>query len=212
MQRHLDASAFVLGGGASARMAAEKGLLSFGGEPLVRRTVRLIEPLVREVAVVGRPALYSHLGLHTIPDKPVRDASGSEVRASLVGIVTALTSSASTWNLVLACDLPYLTREWIGWLLARALASRSQIVMPRTSRGLEPLAAIYRQECAAPILIALESGIRKVTDALAGFQMEFVEETEWRELDPGRKVLINMNTPEDYHEAQQWWETHSGAE
>src|SRR5215469_5207989 len=143
MKRDSEVSAFILAGGASARMGTEKGLLAFGGEPLIKRTARLLEPLVRDVAVLGRPELYSHLGLRTIPDKLVRDTSGSEVRASLVGVVTALTSTTSTWSLVLACDLPYLTRDWIAWLLARALASKSQIVMPRTSGGLEPLAAVY---------------------------------------------------------------------
>ena len=94
------------------------------------------------------------------------------MRTPLVGIATALNSTKSPWNLILACDLPYLTAEWLDWLLARADNSSAQIVMPRTSGGLEPLAALYRKECGAPIVAALERGIRKVTDAMAEFRME----------------------------------------
>ena len=212
MERHSEVSAFILAGGASTRMGTDKGLLEFGNEPLIKQTAQLIEPLVRDVTVVGRPELYSDLGLRTIPDKSVREAGGSQpVRTPLIGIATALASTSSSWNLVLACDLPYLTREWVDWLLARAIASGSQIVMPRTSRGLEPLAAVYRQECAAPVLHALESGILKVTEALACFQIEFVEELEWNKLDPDRNILKNMNTPEDCREAREWRESHNSS-
>ena len=212
MRRYPEVSTFILAGGASIRMGTEKALLEFGSEPLIKHTARVLEPLVGDVVVVGRPELYSALGLRAIPDKFVGQACGSEpVRASLVGIFTALTSTASDWNFILACDLPYLTREWVDWLLTRAVASRCQIVMPRTSRGLEPLAAVYRRECATAILAALKSGIRKVTDALAGFEIEFVEEMDWREFDPEHRVLKNMNKPEDYREAQRWWKSRNGA-
>jgi len=124
-----------------------------------------------------------------------------------VGIATALRAAKSPWNLILACDLPYLTSEWLDWLLSRAVHSAAQIVMPRTSRGLEPLAAVYRRECAASIVAALERGIRKVTDAMAEFQTECLLESDWSELDPDGRVLRNMNAPADYEEARQWFET-----
>ena len=78
--------------------------------------------------------------------------------------------------------------------------------MPRTSSGLEPLAAVYRKECASPIIAALERGVRKVTDAMACFRMECPQEHDWRELDPEGRVLKNMNAPADYEEARKWLE------
>lgn len=208
MKRHLEVSAFILGGGASSRMGAEKGLLEIGNAPLILRTAQLLEPLVQEVTIVGHPERYSHLGLRAISDRAVQTgAENSAVRTPLVGIATALSVTGSPWNLILACDLPYLTREWVEWLLARPAKSGAQIVMPRTSAGLEPLAALYRRECAAPILGALERGIRKVTDALSHLQIEYVAEVEWSALDPEHRVLENMNSPEDYLDAKSRLET-----
>jgi molybdopterin-guanine dinucleotide biosynthesis protein A len=207
MKRYSQVAAYILAGGVSSRMGREKGLLEIAGEPLIIRTARVIEPLVSEVTVVGPVERYSALGLRAIADQPLREREAMEVvRTPLVGIATALNATKMPWNLILACDLPYLTAPWLDWLLARAVASDAQIVMPRTSSGLEPLAAVYRKECASPIVAALERGVRKVTDAMAGFRMECPLESDWRELDPEGRVLKNMNAPSDYEEARKWLE------
>jgi len=208
VERYRQIAAFILAGGVSSRMGKEKGLLMFGGEPLIVRTARLIEPLVSEITIVGPPERYAALGFNAIADRNIGGREGENtVRTPLVGIATALNATKSPWNLILACDLPYLTAEWLDWLLARAANSSAQILMPRTSGGLEPLAAVYRKECAAPIVAALELGVRKVTDAMAEFCTEQLSESDWKMHDPQGRVLRNMNTPSDYEEAREFLET-----
>jgi len=203
VKRHHQVAAFILAGGLSARMGREKGLLDFGGEPLIVRTGRLIEPLVCELTVVGSPERYAALGLRAIADQNLGGGEGKvAVRTPLVGIATALNATKAPWNLILACDLPYLTACWVDWLLARAMDSGAQIVMPRTLGGLEPLAAVYHKECATPIVAALERGVLKVTDAIAEFRMDCLSESDWNGHDPEGRVLRNMNTPSDYEEAR----------
>ena len=190
-------------------MGKEKGLLEFGGQSLIARTAHLLEPIVATVTVVGSPERYRCIDLHAIADKDFGspDEIGG-VQGPLAGIASARTATDTIWNLILACDLPYLTTEWLNWLLARAMDSNKQIVMPRTSEGLEPLAAVYRRECAALIVASLARGVRKVTDAMEEFHIEFVSEDEWRHIDPDGRVLRNMNAPADYEEARRWLETH----
>lgn len=208
MNRYSEVAAFILAGGHSSRMGREKGLLELGGEPLVVRTARLLASLVTEVTVIGPPECYAPLGLSAIADQNLgrREGAGA-VRTPLIGIATALNATKMPWNLILACDLPYLNAGWLDWLLARAVGSNAQVVMPRTSLGLEPLAAVYRRECAASIIFALERGVRKVTDAMGDFRTEYAVESEWKELDPEGRVLRNMNAPSDYEEARKWLET-----
>ncbi len=188
-------------------MGRDKGLMELLGVPLIIRTARLIEPLVAGVTIVGPPERYGSLTLRVITDKDIKN---EHVRGAsqgpLAGIASALAATHSPWNLILASDLPYLRRDWLNWLLASAVESQSQVVLPRTSRGLEPLAAVYRHECAAPIARALRRGVRKVTDALAELQVHTVAESEWRKFDPDGRILSNMNTPADYDEARAWWE------
>lgn len=209
-KRYDNVSAFILSGGASSRMGKAKGLLEFDGQPLILRTVRVLESLVADVTVVGSPENYAVLGLRVIEDQGFSGSGGSDkLLGPLAGIATALAATRTDWNLILPCDLPYLTGEWLDWLLARGMVSDAQILMPRTVRGLEPLAALYRRECAGPIIAALHRGIRKVTDAVGQFRIEFVTEREWRHIDPDGRVLRNVNHPEDYEEARRWLEARS---
>jgi molybdopterin-guanine dinucleotide biosynthesis protein A len=187
-------------------MGRDKGGLNFGGVPLILHTARLLEPLVTEVTVVGSTGRYANLGLRAIPDHAqVQPGPGRPGCGPLAGISTALTETRSPWNLIVACDLPYLSAKWLDWLLSRAVRSRGQVIVPRTERGIEPLAAVYRRECGAPIAAALARGVRKVSDAIEELRVEFVYPREWREIDPSGLTLRNMNAPGDYEAALKWW-------
>ena len=206
--KHRQIAAYILAGGASSRMGREKGLLEFDGVPLILHTAMLIEPLVSNVAVVGPREPYAALGLRAIGDNDYgnRTEDSSDVRRGpLAGIAAALSETRCPWNLILACDLPFLTAEWVDWLLSRVADSSGQVVIPHTRHGLEPLAAVYRLECGPPIADALSRGGRKVTDVISKFRMDVVDASEWQQVDPEGLVLKNMNAPADYEEALKWW-------
>ena len=107
--------------------------------------------------------------------------------------------------MVVACDLPYLSAEWLNWLLSRAFRSRGEAVVPQTKRGIEPLAAVYRRECGVPIAAALARGVRKVSDAIEELRLDLVYPREWSKIDASRRILRNMNEPGDYEQARKWW-------
>ena len=120
----------------------------------------------------------------------------------LGGIATALRASGAEWNLIVACDLPYLTREWLEFLIARALRSDADAVLPMNERGAEPLCAMYRKRAEAAIRAALDRGTRKVTYGLAKVRTEFIEPAEWKGFDSDGLLFKNMNSPADYEEAK----------
>ena len=195
MKHFEQVAGFILAGGQSSRMGCDKALLEIAGVPLLVRTVRLLEPRVAGVTVIGAPERYAALGLCVVPD----DRAGL---GPLGGIATALRISLSEWNLVVGCDLPYLTGEWLDWLIARARASPADAVVPESARGLEPLCAIYRARCAPTLAAALARGVRKATDAVAAPAMEKVTAGQWRAFDVGGALFQNMNTPADYQQAR----------
>jgi molybdopterin-guanine dinucleotide biosynthesis protein A len=206
VKRYRQVAGFILAGGASSRMGRDKGLLDFAGVPLILHTARLLEPLVGEVTVVGSPSRYRKLGLRAIADvAQTRRGPDMAGCGPLAGIATALAATHLRWNLIVACDLPYLSETWLDWLISRALRSRGEAIVPRTDRGIEPLAAVYRRECAAPIAAALDRGVRKVSDAIGELRADFVYAREWRTIDPNGLILRNMNAPGDYQEALKWW-------
>jgi molybdenum cofactor guanylyltransferase len=189
---------FILAGGESSRMGMDKGLLDIDGVPLIVRTARLVDGVDRMVSaatVVGRPEAYQRIGLRAIAD----DWPGC---GPLGGIATALRASDAEWNLIVACDLPYLTHEWLEFVARRAHGSGADAVVPMSERGAEPLCAMYHSRCEPAIRGALEQGTRKVTEGLVRVRVEYLEPTEWKCFDSDGLLFKNMNAPADYEEAK----------
>src|SRR6476619_4706690 len=92
-------ASFVLAGGRSSRMGTNKALLPYRAGTLVERIAAEVQAAAGSVTVVGPPEIYAPLGLTAIPD--LRPGLGP-----LGGIVTALTATAASLSLIVACDLP----------------------------------------------------------------------------------------------------------
>jgi len=187
-------ASFILAGGVSSRMKRDKALLEIGGAPLLARTARLLESVAGAPSIIGDPAAYESFPMPVIAD----DWPGA---GPLGGIATALRVSNASWNLVVACDLPYLTREWLDFLVSRAVASAADAVLPMNTRGAEPLCAMYHKRGEPAIRAALENGIRKVTDGLQNIRVETIPPAEWKAFDSEGLLFKNMNLPRDYQEA-----------
>jgi molybdopterin-guanine dinucleotide biosynthesis protein A len=198
MPRFSQVDGFILVGGKSSRMGRDKALLELAGTPLLTRVAALLVPLVAQIMLAGDPQQFGKFGYPVVEDR-WPDAG------PLGAIATALAASSEPWSFILACDLPYLTGDWLAWLLGRATKTAQSkpvdIFVPETAHGLEPLCAVYRSACAATLAAALDRGVRKVSDSFAGLIVERIAESEWRKFSPDGKLFRNMNTPEDYQEA-----------
>jgi molybdopterin-guanine dinucleotide biosynthesis protein A len=199
---------YVLAGGGSTRFGRDKALVEFGGAPLLLQIVRLGQAYASRVTVIASAEKYRHLDAEL---EIVEDRWPGE--GPLGGIITALQNTAAAdpacrWNLILSCDMPFLSHEWLKYLVSRALAARSdtQIILPHSAHCPEPLCACYRTDSAAELKKVFDSGIRKVTAALKQLPTEVLDESAWKRFDSAGRLFWNMNTPADYIEAQRLWE------
>ncbi len=186
---------FVLAGGFSSRMGKDKALLEISGAALVVRAARLAAAECAPVTIVGRLEDSARFGFPAIADERPR-------LGPLGGILTALDHTAAAWNLILACDLPYLTGEWLRFLISRARASRAQVVLPVSASGPEPLCAVYHRASARPIRSRLEQGILKITEAIEAAGVERISPEEILPFDARGVLFQNLNTPADYERAR----------
>jgi molybdenum cofactor guanylyltransferase len=205
----LDLRAYVLAGGASSRFGRDKALVRFGTTPLLLEIVELAKSCTPKIAVVAGAKRYAGLEGHL---EIIEDRWPGE--GPLGGIITALqhttaTDSAAEWNLILSCDMPFLTAEWLEFLVARARASapETQVILPHSAHGPEPLCACYRTRAAELLKNVFDLGIRKVTQALKQVPTEVLDESVWKRFDSAGRLFWNMNTPADFEEAQRLWET-----
>jgi len=193
MDSKLSVAAYILAGGQSSRMGCDKALLDFGGSPLILRIAEIVAPLAGAAVIVGPPERYSALNLRILPD----DSPGL---GPLGGISTALRETGAEWNLLLGCDLPFLTSQWLAYLMDRAAQSDADAVLPYSDRGAEPLCAMYRKGCASAIAAAVARGVRKVTDGLAELSIARVEPDDWKRFDAQGLLFKNLNSSKDLEE------------
>jgi len=186
---------WILAGGRSSRMGREKGLLEIAGTTLIVRAARLVASVCSSATIVGELQTYARFEYPAISDDQPR-------LGPLGGILTALGHAGVDWNLITACDLPYLTPEWLRYLVNRAASSAARVVLPESSSGLEPLCAVYHREAASSMRAAIDSGIRKVTDSFAALPVERVTPAEIQVFDPRGVLFQNLNTLDDYERAR----------
>jgi molybdopterin-guanine dinucleotide biosynthesis protein A len=208
-QSNSNVRGYVLAGGASSRFGSDKALVRFGAIPLLLEIAQLAQTCTSQVTVVANAQKYDHLGAQL---EILEDRWPSE--GPLGGIITALQHTAATdrsveWNLILSCDMPFLTAEWLAFLAdhARDSDKEIQVILPHSAHGPEPLCACYRTSAAAPLKNVFDRGVRKVTQALKEVRTEVLDESVWKRFDSAGRLFWNMNTPADFEEAQHLWET-----
>jgi molybdopterin-guanine dinucleotide biosynthesis protein A len=178
---------FVLAGGRSSRMGRDKALLDLDGAHLVSRVAERVAAAAGSVMLIGDPEKYGGMGFAVCAD--LYKGCGP-----LAGVHAALSTSAAEWNLIVACDMPEVRPGFLGELLQQAERMDADCLLPAGESGRpEPLCAVYNRRALPAIERALESGIRKVLDGLAGLRLEIL---------PVRnaKLFRNLNTPGDWLE------------
>lgn len=191
---------YVLAGGGSTRFGGDKALAVFDGTPMLLRMQTLLRSVVNDVLVIAPPDRYASVGISGVADR-------WEGQGPLAGIITALLTtkeslSGAEWNLIVGCDMPFLTQKWLGYLLERALDSKAEVIAPRSLQGLEPLCACWRTSVAAKLQKTFDGGTRKITEAMKLVDMQVVDEADWKQFDAASRLFWNMNTIADYNEAK----------
>jgi molybdopterin-guanine dinucleotide biosynthesis protein A len=196
---------YVLAGGGSTRFGRDKALVELGGLPMLGRMIALLQNAANNVKVVGAPEKYARFEREMVVDQWPGEGP-------LGGIITALENSQKSaarteWNVIVSCDMPFLTREWMAFLVERAVNSGAQVVLAHSAHGSEPLCACWRTDAAETLRAAFESGVRKVTAGVALLRSEVLDEPVWKRFDSAGRLFWNMNTAADYEEARRVWET-----
>lgn len=185
---------FILTGGKSSRMGADKALLDFGGLTLLERALAVMRQTCSNLAIVGDPAKFAAYGT-VVQD--VYPGCGP-----LAGIHAALRHSSAELNLVLAVDMPFVSSDLVAFLLAAANETNAIVTVPRTARGFQPLCAVYRRSFAAAAEEALRAGKYKVDALFSAVAVRIIEESELAAAGFSDRVFSNVNTPEDLRAAQ----------
>ena len=190
-------SVVIQAGGQSARMGENKALKPFLGRPLIQRVIERIQPVADELFITTNlPEELAFLHVRLVPDlRPGRGALG--------GLYTAIASAHEPFVGVVACDMPFanaaLLRAGAEFLKREAV----DLVIAKTDEGFEPLHAVYRREtCLPAIESAMEANQWKVIAWFPNVQVRVFTSEEIQRYDPNGLAFQNLNTPEEFSEAE----------
>jgi molybdopterin-guanine dinucleotide biosynthesis protein A len=188
-------------------MGEDKALKTFLGRPLIERVVERLSPIADELIVTtNRPDDYRFLDVRLVPDlKPGRGALG--------GLYTAIASASHPTVAVVACDMPFASPVLLEVASMLLTEEEADVVIPsaaprakragKSTEGYEPLHAIYRRETCLP---AIESAISadqwKVIAWFPLVKVSVLPPEVIKHYDPSGLAFWNVNTPEEFVEAE----------
>jgi len=189
-------TSIILAGGKNLRLGRNKALETLDGKSLIEHVIERVEPLSERILIVTSQEKF---------DLPV--SVKAEMLADLYpdkgplgGIYTGLAASRSLYNIVVACDMPFLNTELLRYMLG--LSRDYDAVVPRLEEGMiEPLHSIYSRGCLDNMQKRLESNELKVHSFLKTVRVRYIERDESQKLDPELLSFFNINHQSDIERA-----------
>ena len=189
-----DVAAFILAGGKSTRMGADKAFVTLDGRTLLARALELARSVTSDVCIVGDAAKFA-------PFAPVVEDVFPQC-GPLGGIHAALQASQTELNLMLAVDMPFVTMALLEYLITRARNSASATVtVVQAGGGWQPLCAVYRRKFARAAERSLRASRYKIDPLFASTQMQVLKECELQAAGFSPKMFCNLNTREELSQA-----------
>jgi molybdopterin-guanine dinucleotide biosynthesis protein A len=179
----------IQAGGKSTRMGRDKSFVPFQGRPMIETVIDHVAGLGDELIIItNNPAPYAYLGLPTFGD--IHPDCGP-----LGGIHSALVNAAHEYVLMVACDMPWLNRDLLQYLIH--LRTTADVIVPRWDKFPEPLHAVHSKVCLEPVEKRIEAGDLKIIRFYSDVTVRFVDRDEIIRFDPDGRSFTNINRPED---------------
>jgi molybdenum cofactor guanylyltransferase len=171
----------ILAGGKSSRMGYDKGLAETKKGKLIDIAVSVLKQLTDEIIIVANTNSYDYLGLPVYEDL-VKDCG------PLGGIYTGLFYSKSQDNIIVACDMPFISLQLLTTILKNK--QHKQIVVPAINNKIEPLCGYYNGEIKNILKVHIDAKNLAVHTVIEGFDHLIIPFDDLTN-------FTNINTPED---------------
>jgi len=190
-------TAIILAGGESSRIGSDqdKAILKLNGKRLIDIVISKLKHIVGDnIIIVSPPEKYPSYK-QVVPDL-------FNQRGLLVGLYSGLKASASQYNLVVGCDMPFLKVELLQYIEEKI--DSNDIIIPRYAKSyIEPLCAIYSKDCLEIMKRNIEAGILSIRKVFPYLKVKYIEEKEIKSVDPELNSFFNINYKEDFIRAEE---------
>ena len=177
----LELTGAILAGGHSSRFGSNKALFAPDGETLIGKAADLLRPLVRELLV---------------------SASHANAAAYAFLELDILDRCATSWLLILTCDMPYVDSEALRTMIRHAQQKGDRIgqgALPRaiawqrSDGSISPFPLLIERSALPVLRSRMNLGRRSMKGLLGALDTYYI-------LAPSDRLLSNINRPEDWKE------------
>jgi len=180
------------------RLGRAKALERINKQSLIERTIDCLSIVSQALLVVTSQEQFRLFAAARLKGKVIVDIYPG--KGALGGIYTGLASADSFYSLVVGCDMPFLNRDLLCYLID--LAPNFDVVVPRIDDMLEPLHAVYSRDCLAPIKELIDKDRLGVSQLFNLVKTRYVGEDEIAKFDPRCLSFFNINTLDDLRKAK----------
>jgi len=210
----LDAAGFVLAGGRSSRMGADKALLPLCGMPLIAHALGILHQAGLSASIAGARSPLSAFA-PVIPDS-------SPGQGPLGGICAALASTSARWAVFLPVDLPLLPASLVAYLLRHARTTGRAVTLPSINGFAQTFPAVIDRVALPTLQTELDSGhggcfsafqaaAARLAQPISNLPVELLVQAGQVSHPcclPPTCWFLNLNTPADLRRAQAHFPLH----
>ncbi|KYC92965.1 molybdenum cofactor guanylyltransferase [Heyndrickxia sporothermodurans] len=189
----------ILAGGKSSRMGQNKALLPLGNERVIDRLINEFSPITRRMFLVSNhPSEYQSININILTDEPEFKGQGP-----LAGMEIGLKNATSQECLIIACDMPFASKQVGKWLIDELTNGNFDAVIPVSEGRIHPLFGAYHKKIQPIIRTCLLDQKRRMTDLIDQLNVKLVEQNDAPEYlqNIWGTCFWNMNTMDDYQKA-----------
>lgn len=166
-----------------------KAFIRIDGQSIIDRTLEIFKELFDEIILVtNSPLEYLDYDIRIVTDI-------IKGKAALGGIYSGLFYAAHEYCFVAACDMPFLNKGFIEYMIDRS--EKYDIIVPHPSDGLQPLHAIYSKKCIPFIRDLIDSDNLRIRALYKRFKTLTIPAEVIAEFDPRERMFLNINSQED---------------
>lgn len=179
-------TAIILSGGKSSRMGTEKGLVELNGKCLIEYVIEAAKNISDEIIIVANNNEYKRFGYRIYSDL-IKNCG------PMGGIYTGLFHSQTEKNLVLSCDIPFVSSDALKFIIKNS--GNSKITVPKHNNKIEPLCAVYSKSCAGKFKTLILKNELKMTEALKKFSVKYLDVSKQKFY--SEKLFHNINSKKE---------------
>jgi molybdenum cofactor guanylyltransferase len=183
-------------------MGTDKAWLEIENRPMIQRALAEVRPIVNRLSIIvnaenphlqryeSLAASYDAMVIHDLHDH----------RGPLGGIGTSLTCCKNDQSaLILACDMPFITTEFLAFLIDLHQREANQLTLPVDQQErLQPLAGIYSAACLPAVEQMLNEDELRVDSLCRRVLTRRVPFGEFASLMNAEMLFVNINSNEEY--------------